>query len=185
MLQKTLSFIHRNATGRNVLILLVCYIFFIAYVMPQTEKALNAHSLSPTGPFDLFFSYSPAQAYDMLDKFGPEGRPYYARIEYTVDLIYPICYTLFFSFLISFLFTKAFPDRPALKNLAASAFLLFGLDMCENIGIISMNFQYPGKFDTLVYITSLFTSLKWGMVFFVNALALIGLVTAIYRYFRK
>ncbi len=53
--------------------------------------AVNNHVI----PLDLMFFYTPAKAFEMMDKYGEAGRAVYLKIELTADIIYPIIYTLF------------------------------------------------------------------------------------------
>ena len=56
---------------------------------------------------DLLFFYTPDTAFDMIEKYGPAGRDLYTKILLTVDILYPVIYTLFLGLCISWLFQRA------------------------------------------------------------------------------
>jgi len=115
-----------------------------------------------TGPLDLKFSYSPETAYEIIEAYGEEGRVSYARGAMTVDVAYPIVYTLMFMVWITLAL------RSANMNLTRRCFLsmlplsVFVLDLIENTGIVAMLKLYPEKHETLAMATSFATSAKWS-----------------------
>jgi hypothetical protein len=121
----------------------------------------------------------------MLEKYGPAGRALYMKIELTVDLLYPIMYSLFLGLLISWLFQRAFPPANKMQkwNVAPVGAWLF--DLLENIAIVTMLAIYPSQPVLLAWITMLLGLLKWVLVFWSIVLVLVGLVKAAMNRFRK
>jgi hypothetical protein len=136
-------------------------------------------------PLDLMFFFTPQQAFEMIEKYGEQGRALYLRIELTADIVYPIIYTLFFGLLISWLFQRGFtPTSPMQKwNLMPVGAWFF--DMLENLGIVSMLSMYPAQPVALAWLTMIVGSLKWAFAFVSIALILVGLVRALLNGFRK
>ena len=176
---------HAWTTGWRVFILFIADALMMGYVMPLAAGIMAFAANNSVMPLDLMFFYTPAQAFAMMDKYGEAGRSIYLRIELTADIIYPIIYTLFFGFLLSWLFQRGFrSDSPMQKwNLAPVGSWFF--DMLENAGIVSMIMMYPSQPAILAWITMIFGSIKWGFFLITVGLVLVGLVRAAINRFQK
>lgn len=185
MLNKISEKFHAWATGWRVIILLIAESLMMFYIMPLAAGIMAFAANNSVLPLDLMFFYNPAQAFEMMDKYGEAGRSIYMRIELTADIIYPIIYTLFYGLLLSWLFQRAFkPDSKMQKwNVMPVGAWLF--DMLENTGIVSMLMMYPSKPEVLAWLTMLFGSLKWAFFVITIGLVLVGLVRAAMNRFRK
>ncbi len=176
---------HQWTTGGRVLFLLVADAVMMGYIMPVASAILELAANNSVLPLDLMFFYTPAQAFAMLDKYGPAGRELYMKVELTADIIYPIIYTLFFGLLISWLFQRAFrPDSKMQKWNAAPVGAWF-FDLLENIGIVTMLSLYPSQPVFLAWLTMLVGLLKWAMAFLSIGLVLVGLIRATSNRFQK
>ena len=107
---------HAWTTGGRVLFLLIADAVMMGYIMPVASAILELAANNSVLPLDLLFFYTPAEAFAMLEKYGPTGRALYMKIELTADLLYPIIYTLFFGLLISWLFQRAFPADSTMQK---------------------------------------------------------------------
>jgi hypothetical protein len=136
-------------------------------------------------PLDLMFFYTPAQAFEMMDRYGEAGRSVYLRIELTADIIYPIIYTLFYGLLLSWLLQRAFKPDSKIQKWNVMPVGAWFFDMLENVGIVSMLIMYPSKPEIVAWLTMLFGSLKWGFFVITMGLVLVGLVRAALNRFRK
>jgi hypothetical protein len=176
---------HAWATGWRVILLLIADGIMMGYVMPLAGGILAFAANNHVTPLDVMFFYTPAQAFEMIDKYGEAGRALYFKIELTADIIYPIVYAVFYGLLISWLFQRAFkPDNPMQKwNVTPAGAWFF--DLLENTGIVSMLAIYPSKPAIVAWITMIFGSLKWGFAFASIILAFLGLVKAALNRFRK
>ncbi len=184
MIEKLLNFLARLATGRNILICLGLFIAFNAIIFPMAGSRIQALS-GGVGPLDLQFSYTPETAYEMLTAYG-EGRMFYALIQVTADVVYPVVYTLLFSLLLTYLFQRGFPGNAALQRLALLPFGAMLADYLENIGIVTLLLSYPAQLPAVAQAASLFTTLKWLSVGAVLALVVVGLAAlALKRLYRK
>jgi hypothetical protein len=176
---------HAWTTGWRVILLMIAEGLMMFYIMPVAAAIMALAANNSVMPLDLMFFYTPAQAFEMMDKYGEAGRSIYLRIELTADIIYPIIYTLFFGLLLSWLFQRAFkPESPMQKwNVMPVGAWLF--DMLENAGIVSMLMMYPSQPAIMAWLTMLFGSLKWAFFVLTMGLVLVGLVRAAMNGFRK
>ena len=87
LLQKLTGMIDRFATIRVLMVLTLLATLFPAVLFP-------AAGIGNDRPLDLYFSYSPDQAYEYLSGLGAKGRSAYARMELTTDLLFPVVYSL-------------------------------------------------------------------------------------------
>ena len=176
---------HSWATGWRVIILMIADGLMAGYIMPAAGAIMALAANNSVLPLDLMFFYTPEKAFEMIEKYGQEGRAIYMRVELTADLIYPIIYTLFFGLLISWLFQRGFkPESPMQKwNVMPVGAWVF--DLLENIGIVSMLSMYPAQPATLAWLTMILGSMKWAFAFISIGLILIGLVRALMNGFRK
>ena len=117
-------------------------------------------------PLDLQPYFSAERAYQLIATFDDNLRQRYLVTEMTVDVIYPVVYTLLFSFIIMMLYGSV--------QLAKVPFLILIADLIENTGIVLMLKNYPEKLETLATITGVFTSLKWCMVLISVSIILFG-----------
>lgn len=143
------------ATAPVLVVLIVMYAFFVLYVFPNAENG------SGVGPLDLKFSYSADTAYEMIEAYGQQGRDRYVRTAVTVDLAYPIVYTLLLMVWISLSLREAAisPVRTCIAVMVPG--VTFLLDLIENAGIVIMLRAFPQRHETLANMTSLATSAKW------------------------
>ena len=176
---------HAWAKGWRVLVLLVADGLMMGYIMPLAGGILAFVANDHVTPLDLMFFYTPAQAFDMIEKYTGAGRPLYMKIELTADIIYPIIYTLFYGLLLSWLFQRGFkPDSPIQKYNVLPVGAWF-FDLLENVGIISLLAIYPSQPAALAWLTMICGSLKWLFAIGSILLALFGLVRAALNGFRK
>ena len=180
MLTRLHSTLQRWASGRNVLIFLVLFLLFEVAILPLAGARLGSYS-GGLGPIDLTFGLSPAQTYDYLTAYGPDGRSTYVIIELTADLLFPIVYGLFFSLAVALLYQRAFPADSPMQRLALAPLAGTLLDYLENIGIITMLLSYPADLSVVAAITAVFTIGKWLMLIVSLVLLIIGGVTLLMR----
>jgi hypothetical protein len=172
-------------TGGRLLFLLLANAVMMDYIMSVSSAILELAANNSVLPLDLMFFYTPAEAFTMLEKYGPAGRMLFMKIELTVDLIYPMIYTLFLGLLISWLFQRAFPsDSKMLKwNVTPAGAWLF--DLLENVVIVVMLSMYPAQPVFLAWLTMLLGILKWATAILSIGLVLVGFVKAAKNRFQK
>lgn len=110
-------------------------------------------------PLDLKFAYSASEAAAQIRAFTDAGRAGYRMFLLTVDVIYPIAYTVTFVWAIALLKLQSRWEKSTIAVRPAVA--AFGFDMLENMTISWMLTVYPEQPATLGWMASIFTTLKW------------------------
>ena len=185
MLNQISNKFHASAIGWRVLVLFLADALMMGYIMPLAAGILAFAANNHVLPLDLMFFYTPAQAFEMIDKYGEAGRALYAKIELTADIIYPIIYTLFYGLLLSWLFQRAFKSNSSMQKLNVIPVGAWFFDLLENVGIVSMLAMYPSKPAFLAWLTIIVGSLKWAFFLVTVVLVLVGVVRAAINGFRK
>ncbi len=176
---------HAWTTGWRVLILFLATGLMAGYIMPVAGGILTLAANNSVLPLDLMFFYTPDNAFDMIEKYGPAGRDLYTKILLTVDILYPVIYTLFLGLFLSWLFQRGFTRESPMQRLNALPVGALLFDLLENIGIVSMLSMYPSIPAALAWIIMLISSAKWLFAFASLVLVFVGLVRAAMNRFRK
>jgi len=162
----------KYASVKVSLFLLLLMIVFNAFIMPNLAGDQQAV------PIDLQFAYSPERAYELINSYSAETRHNYMIGEMTMDVLYPIVYTLFLSITLLLLY-------PQKEKLALIPYVIFIADMLENTGIITMLYNYPTELYGVAMATSVFSTIKWSVVGIAFLLLIIGLVLALIKKLKK
>ena len=153
------ALIHKYASIRSILILFLGVIIINIIFGTSFRSELK--------PLDLQFSYSKDTAYQLLGMFNEVELQKYLWLEMTLDLIYPIVYTFFFSFSIYLLYHN--------KSMSLLPVGIAIFDILENIGIVMIIYNLPKQMEDLVLVTSFFTTVKWLFTIVVVGFILFGL----------
>lgn len=180
MQNRILNLFNRLATGRTILILLGLFIFFNAVIMPMVGAKIQEYS-GGVGPFDLQFSYTPEQALTMLKAYGEQGRPLYALVDLTLDVVYPLVTFLLFGALLTFLLRRGFPNNATMQKLALLPLGTLLMDYLENVCVVTMLMTFPNTSTLVAQLSSLFTTTKWIFVGLTFVVTLIGAVAWLAR----
>jgi len=172
-------------TGWRVIFLLIADGIMMGYVMPLAAGIMAFAANNQVTPLDLMFFYTPAQAFEMIEKYGMDGRSVYMKIELTADIIYPIIYTLFYGLLISWLFQRGFKSNSPMQKLNTMPVGAWFFDLLENVGIVSMLLMYPSQPVVLAWLTMSLGLIKWLFAIGSIGLSLFGLVKAGLNRFKK
>ncbi len=175
---------HAWAKGWLVIVLMLLDMFFMGFVMPLIGGLMK----SGTGleqPLDLMFFSSPEKTFAMIERYGEFGRPFYRNVELTVDIIYPIIYTLAFGLLISWLFQRGFKSDSKMQKLNVFPVGAWFFDLLENLGIVTMLSMWPSQPSVLAWLTTIITMIKWVFAGGSMVLIVVGLVMAAKNGFRK
>lgn len=131
-------------------ILLVLFFFFILL------NILLGHFIPMSLALDLRFAYSANEAYSSLKSMGATLREKYILVIWVVDTAYMVVYLLLFCSLIVRLLY--------IKFLLVLPFLIFILDLFENLTVTILLMNYPLKSQVLGLVASFFTTAKWLVV---------------------
>ena len=183
MLTKLSEILNKFAKGWIILIFLILTGFFNAVILSQVGAKLQELS-GGTGPIDLQFFYTPEKAYSMIQSYGEQGRGLYRIVELTIDVVYPIVYTLFFSLTITWLFQYGFAKHSKMQKLNLVPFAAMLSDLLENLSIVTMISIVPNQPPILAWAATCFTSLKWTLAGVGALLVIIGIVVCIIKLVR-
>lgn len=158
----TRSLPHRlaNRTTLPVLFLLAGGVLLF-YLVLFPGMTANPPALRQTGLLDTRLSYTPQQAYQALEAYGPEGRAQYARTTLLLDFLFPVIYALLLSLLATRGLLRAFPGAPRLHRLALLPFAVLLCDWLENGCILALLWTFPQRLLGLATAAGTFTLLKW------------------------
>jgi hypothetical protein len=169
--------------GWLIFILLLLDGFFSGFLLPMIQRLLQGGQ-GGIEPIDLQFFYTPDWAYGMMERYGAYNRLFYRNVELTVDIIYPIVYTLFFGLLISWLFQRGVSPESNIRRLNVMPVGAWFFDLLENLGIVTMLTFYPFRLEAVAWLTIAFTMIKWLFAGCSILLLLFGLAMAARNRFR-
>jgi len=147
-----MNILGKLATGKIILILLALFLLVNFVAVPLVYPKFQT--------LDMSNGYSPAQAYQLIASYGPQGRQNYAIIEVTLDLVYPFVSALLFGLLILYSFQRGLPNQKWAYWLAFLPFAVMASDYLENICVLILLLEYPRELDAVARIASFFTTAK-------------------------
>ncbi len=169
-----LAFLDRIASLKSLALLTVIYMAFPAYFLKNAEMRINELSGKPVGVIDLTMGYNPVRNISMLHEYSPEARAYYASVESSVDVVYPLVYAFFFAIILVLLYRKNRFGMPAW--IVVLPFIAQLFDYIENYFIINLLTQFPTISDTNVMLCELAKLAKWSVFFVIILLVVYGVV---------
>lgn len=168
MTDQLIGFLTKLATGRLVILFVFLVIAVNAFVLPVIYPRFET--------LDMQASSSPYEAYQRIASYGEDGRQYYALIELTLDLIYPILSALMFTSLTIFLFRGVFPLDSFWQKLPLLGPVVMWVDYLENASVVTMLLSYPRRLDLLAQAATMFTDAKIVLSDLELILILVGLL---------
>lgn len=184
MLQKISGRFHAWAKGWLVIMLLLLDIFFMGFIMPLVSNMLKDGS-GVGQPMDLQFFSTPQKLHSLAESYGEYGRAFYRSTELTVDIIYPVIYTLAFGLLISWLFQRGFSTGSKMQRLNILPIGTWFFDLLENLGIVIILSAFPSRVTAVAWVTTILTMIKWMFAGASILLIVVGLVMALKNGFKK
>lgn len=166
LIQQPLRFLARIASVPVLLLLILLSILFPAVLFP-------ALGIGDIKPLDLYFSYSPEQAYAYLDALGAAGRSAYTRMLSFPDLVFPLIYAMALSTALMLLLRRLLPFSRL--SLCLFPFMIVIADWMENLSLLFITRRFPEKSDVIAGCASVLTSLKWTLIV-LTLLILLGAV---------
>jgi hypothetical protein len=146
-----------------MIISLLVMVGFMIFVLPAQAADAVSESGSESSP-DTSLFYTPDELYRMAEEYGENGRRAYIRARWTFDLVFPLVYTAFLTFGISWFVQRLSGWKEAWKltNLLP---LLGGIfDLLENSATSIAMAAYPSRPDWILVSASVFTPIKWVLV---------------------
>lgn len=178
-MNKLILFLNRFSNWKTLVGLLILYAIFPLILLKNAEEKINQLAGKEIGPIDLTFGFSPARTLQMVEDYGDAGRNYYAQIELTVDLIYPIVYALLFAVILTLIYSRLIGGPVRYLNLLP--FIAMFFDYLENITIVSMLKSYPEQSVAMATLCELFKLFKWLIFALIFFLIVYGLIKLAFR----
>lgn len=169
-MKKIAAFFERISTWKTFVLFLILYIIFPAYILKNAESRMNELAGKETGVIDLTIGFNPRKTLDMVADYGAEGRAYVAKVETTIDIIYPVIY----AFLFSIILTLIYRNRVWFFMIP---FITMIFDFCENLCIITLVNSYPEQPYTWAVLCEIFKLLKWLSFGIIVLLIVYGLIS--------
>jgi hypothetical protein len=183
MLQNVLNKLGQVSRWPVLWVLLGMYCVFGFWLMPMLAHS-DGVPANATPPLDLAFSYSVETAFAHVQSLQESGRQLSAFMHLTLDVAYPIVYSLLFAVILTMSTRYVTADGPwaqRVKYLPLLPFVILVFDLLENICIAFLMWSWPQPSSTLAHMGSLATSAKWSLVALVLSLVLVFLVSALFR----
>jgi hypothetical protein len=146
-----------------MIISLSLMVFFMIFVLPD-QAADSAKQTGNERSPDLTFFYTPDDLYQMAEEYGDDGRQAYIQSRWTFDLIFPLVYSAYLTFGISWFIQRldGWADGWKLTNLLP---LLGGIfDLLENSGATVVMSIFPNRSEFALIFTSIVSPIKWILV---------------------
>ena len=155
MIKRLLDTHSKLANGKVIIILLVLFLLANFVVIQAIYPKFQT--------LDTLSSYTPDKAFQLISSYGEQGRQYYAMIEVTLDLVYPLVTALMFSLIIFYTFKRAFPSHSWTLYLSLAPYFALLADYLENACIVSMLLIYPREPVLLAQISNFLTIAKFSL----------------------
>ncbi len=169
------KFMDRISTGPLVILSIIIYVVFIAYLLPA-QKAVTQTYMGDAGSIDMSFFLSPDKVYSMAEAYGEEGRSKYITARYTFDVIWPLAYTFFMITFITFCMKRVHGNESNLVHLNFAGIVPMIFDYIENGFAIAVMSAYPERMDAAVCVMAAMTALKWTAMGIANIILVYGLI---------
>jgi len=154
------TFLQKHTTPRNILILIVLLVIIEILFGVFLPKGDNAQMIDISG-------VSTGKAvYEIIEKYDDSIRQGYIIGALTLDLIFPIVYTLLFAFLLFLFWGKS--------KLAILPLLQMIFDYLENGSVVIMLSAWPTRLEWLASTTVIFSMIKWALAGITSVLIIVG-----------
>ena len=169
------------STSKHIFITLVLFALFIFslplfyFLYPAANDMIS---------LDDPVLYTSAEILNILQSWGETGRFSQMWFHVTWDLAVPILYSLFFAFIISWLFQKSVKPDSYMHKLNLFAISGGTFDLLENFAIFTLILSYPARIEILVLLKNAFTILKYFHIIILLSLISLGLLMIAWNRFK-
>ena len=181
-MNRATSFLQNASSGKLVLIL-----FVLTNVVYATIQGYSIPLVLSFSPESILFDMSPtgygyAEAIELLESLGPEGRNAYLSVQIPIDLVYPAMFGISYALMITWILKQGPPKHSRAHFLAFIPVFAGLFDYLENASIVAMLYAFPDVSENLVQVASSFTLAKSVLTSLFFLFLLISLVyLAIWR----
>jgi hypothetical protein len=177
------AWLEAKTTGRLALAALVLFAVFVAVVLPQQAGEAARASGSSASP-DTSLFYTAEQLYAWAEAYGAAGRAAYVRARLTFDVVWPLVYTLFLTTALSWLMARGFAACSGWRRANVVPLLGMVFDFLENGATALVMARYPTETPVVAELAGVLTLVKWLLVGGSFGLLLVGMVAAVWRWWR-
>jgi hypothetical protein len=159
-MKKLSRFFYKFSNGWVVLAALLIFILFAIFILPgfSEESARYANGM---GSPDTILFYSGADLFSIAETYGEEGRQAFLDIRWTLDLVFPLIYTLFLITSASWLLCRVIPSGSKWRLLNLFPLAAFILDLLENSATSLVMLRFPEHCLFGEILAPIFSPLKW------------------------
>lgn len=173
-----LSFLNRISTGRLTAFLFIAALatFLIVNLLDFPLSVPYMQRTTGHTYLDMQQYYNADDAYQLLQKYGEEGRKIQLLLLPTIDLFLPFILGIFGAVTITFLFRKDNGNQIIGGKLAFIALFAWFFDYAENFFIFLTVVNYPYRVDGIAQIAGILTLTKTILYNGTLGILLIGLI---------
>jgi tryptophan-rich sensory protein len=176
MTMRRLSMLFDNVTNHMSLFSWIfTLVMFVVVVVPLEEDRLLEAAGTTASPDTAVF-YGPRLLEGIIETYDEEGRDHYIMSRLTFDLVWPVIYTAVLISMLSMLYR--FESGPlGLSNLVPLG--VFAFDLLENTTVSILMATFPSLPEALLWLSAIFSALKWLCLAFSVLLVLLGVFKAV------
>jgi hypothetical protein len=167
MLKKILTFIQEKTSWLAILGLLATSVLLL-FLMNSTNLPFSdptIEKLSGGLPIlDMRSSFTPDDAYELFTALGKEGRSAYRIFHLVPDILFPISYSLTFTFISAWFLVRLLPLDQKLQWLSLIPMISGLADILENFSLVITSLAYPSRIDWLVQGAFIMNRIKFGLL---------------------
>jgi hypothetical protein len=172
------AFLNYISNWKTLVGLILLYLLFPVVLFKNAEEKINAFAGKEIGPIDLTFGFNPQRTLQMIEAYGDAGREYYASVETSIDLAYPVIYALLFAVMLTMIYRRLLGRQ--VRHLNMLPFVAMFFDFMENLAIVSMLRHYPEQSLTMATLCEIFKLCKWVTFLVILFLLIYGLVKLLF-----
>ncbi len=158
--KKLSAFFYKFSNGWVTIAAAVIFVLFTLLILPRFSQQVEQYSQGMGSP-DTSLFYTGAQLYSMAEAYGSEGRQAFIEIRWTMDLAFPVIYSLFLVTSSSWLMRKIIPVSSKWRLLNLVPLSAFFFDLAENSASSLVMWRYPQHCVIAQFMAPIFTPIKW------------------------
>ena len=159
-MKKLSRFFYKFSNGWVALGALLTFILFAIFILPgfSVESARYSNGI---GSPDTTLFYSSADLFSMAEAYGEAGRQAFIDVRWTMDLAYPLIYTLFLVTSASWLLRRVVSSGSKWRLLNLFPLAAFILDLMENSATSLVMLRFPERCLFGQVLAPIISPLKW------------------------
>lgn len=175
-MQQLIRFLNKISNWKSFLFFLALFLVFNGIILKNTEEKLVALAGKPVKIIDLTFGFNPQKTLNLVESYGNAARAYYAKVEMSTDLVYPLVYAFLFGILLTIWYRNSrFPWVSIIP------FIVLLFDYAENSCIITLLKFYPEQSIVAATLCEIFKLLKWLSFGLILVMVFYGLMTRVFN----